>query len=103
MLNLYGITLSKLEALMLEQGQSKFRAKQLYTWIYEKEEIDFDNMSDISKSFRDVLKQSKSLINSTVSNAIAVLNFVESTNSEFIINSFGFYQKTYFPITLQLW
>ena len=41
---------------MLEQGQSKFRAKQLFTWIYEKNETDFDNMSDISKSFRDVLK-----------------------------------------------
>lgn len=56
MINLYGLPLHKLEKLMLDEGQSKFRAKQLYTWIYEKEETNFDNMSDISKVFRDVLK-----------------------------------------------
>ena len=39
MINLYGKTLEKLEALMLEEGQSKFRAKQLFTWIYEKKEV----------------------------------------------------------------
>ncbi|MDD6302087.1 MAG: 23S rRNA (adenine(2503)-C(2))-methyltransferase RlmN [Bacillales bacterium] len=57
MINLYGVTLSKLEKMMLEEGQSKFRAKQLFTWIYEKGCIDFDDMSDISKSFREVLKE----------------------------------------------
>ena len=56
MTNLYGLPLSKLESLMIEEGQSKFRGKQLYTWIYEKNETDFDNMSDISKTFREVLK-----------------------------------------------
>lgn len=56
MINLYGLPLLKLEKLMLEQGQSKFRGKQLFTWIYEKNETNFDNMSDISKSFREVLK-----------------------------------------------
>ena len=66
MINLYGVPLYKLEQMMIEEGQSKFRAKQLYTWIYEKEEIDFDNMSDISKSFRDVLKQKYCLIKPTI-------------------------------------
>ncbi len=56
MINLYGLPLHKLEKLMIEEGQTKFRAKQLFTWIYEKEETNFDNMSDISKTFRDVLK-----------------------------------------------
>ena len=57
MINLYGLTLTKLEALMIEEGQSKYRAKQLYTWMYEKQVTDFDLMSDISKKFIAVLKE----------------------------------------------
>lgn len=56
MINLYGLTLKKLEELMLNEGQNKFRANQLFTWIYEKQVNDFDQMSDISKNFREVLK-----------------------------------------------
>ena len=33
MINLYGIPLNKLEKLMLDENQSKFRPKQLFTWI----------------------------------------------------------------------
>ena len=66
MINLYGIPLNKLEKLMLDENQSKFRAKQLFTWIYEKEETDFDNMSDISKSFREVLKEKYCLIKPSI-------------------------------------
>lgn len=56
MINLYGLTLAKLEELMINEGQKKYRATQLFTWIYEKEATDFDQMSDVSKSFREVLK-----------------------------------------------
>ena len=57
MINLYGLTMSKLEELMISEGQKKFRAKQLFSWIYEKKASSIDEMSDISKSFRDVLKE----------------------------------------------
>ncbi len=57
MINLYGLTLEKLEELMLLEGQKKYRATQLFTWIYEKKTTTFDEMSDVSKSFREVLKQ----------------------------------------------
>ncbi|MBE6132758.1 MAG: 23S rRNA (adenine(2503)-C(2))-methyltransferase RlmN [Erysipelotrichaceae bacterium] len=57
MINLYGLTLDKLVELMLQEGQTKYRAKQLFTWIYEKGVTDFDEMSDISKAFREVLKE----------------------------------------------
>lgn len=57
MINLYGLTMEKLESRMAEENQSRFRAKQLYTWIYEKKETDFDRMSDISKRFIAVLKE----------------------------------------------
>ena len=56
MINLYGLTLPKLEELMLAEGQKSYRATQLYTWIYEKRATSFDEMSDISLKFREVLK-----------------------------------------------
>jgi 23S rRNA (adenine2503-C2)-methyltransferase len=42
---------------MVQEGQKPFRAIQLYTWMYEKRATNFDEMSDISLSFREVLKQ----------------------------------------------
>jgi len=57
MINLYGMELSKLQTLMVELGQKPFRAIQLYTWIYEKKATSFDEMSDISLAFREVLKE----------------------------------------------
>lgn len=57
MINLYGLEMSKLENLMLERGQKKYRATQLFTWIYEKKAKTFDEMSDVSKLFRDELNR----------------------------------------------
>lgn len=57
MINLYGMEMQKLQKLMLEEGQKAYRAVQLYTWIYEKKATSFDEMSDISQKFRDVLKE----------------------------------------------
>lgn len=49
--------LTKLQALMVELGQKPFRAIQLYTWLYEKKATSFDEMTDISLAFREVLKE----------------------------------------------
>ena len=57
MINLYGQEINKLTKLMLEEGQKSYRAIQLYTWLYEKRATSFDEMTDISLSFREVLKQ----------------------------------------------
>lgn len=57
MINLFGQEISKLEALLMERGQKKFRATQLFSWIYEKKVTNFDDMSDVSKSFREELKR----------------------------------------------
>ncbi|HHT67608.1 MAG TPA: 23S rRNA (adenine(2503)-C(2))-methyltransferase RlmN [Erysipelotrichaceae bacterium] len=57
MINLYGQEIKKLIALMEQEGQKPYRATQLYTWLYQHRVQDFDEMSDISKSFREVLKQ----------------------------------------------
>ena len=57
MINLYGQEISKLEKLMIERGQKKYRATQLFTWIYEKKAKTFDEMSDVSKVFREELNR----------------------------------------------
>lgn len=56
MTNIIGIELSKLEAQMIELNQKKYRATQLFIWLYEKNAKSFDEMSDISLSFRETLK-----------------------------------------------
>lgn len=61
MMNLYGFELSKLEEKMLEEGQKKYRATQLFKWIYEKRVTTFDEMTDVSLRFREVLKEKYSL------------------------------------------
>lgn len=37
-------------------GEKSFRAKQVYEWLWQKGETDFDNMSNLSKIFRNTLK-----------------------------------------------
>ena len=54
--NLLGYTLPKLTEEFLGLNQSKFRAKQVFGWIYGKKVFDFEAMTDVSKDFRAVLK-----------------------------------------------
>lgn len=57
MKNIYNYTLKDLGDLMIGLGQKQFRANQLYSWIYQKRVKEFDEMSDVSLSFRQTLKQ----------------------------------------------
>lgn len=58
MINLFNYSRKKLEELLTEKyNQKRFRATQLFNWIYTKKIYDFDLMSDISKTFIDVLKK----------------------------------------------
>ena len=66
MINLYGLEIHKLEELMLNEEQKKFRATQLFTWIYEKKATTFDEMTDISLKFREVLKEKYCLVKPTI-------------------------------------
>lgn len=57
MINLYGYEINKLEKLLTDRGQKRFRATQLYIWMYQKLATTFDEMSDVSKSFREELNR----------------------------------------------
>lgn len=57
MINFYDFTYEKLIDFLLSVGEKKYRAKQLFTWVYQKNVRDFSKMSDISKDSQ--LKLSK--------------------------------------------
>ncbi len=39
-----------------EQGEPKFRAKQIYQWLWQKSVTDFDDMTNLSKDLRTLFK-----------------------------------------------
>lgn len=56
MFDIRNFTFDELKEAIAEQGHREFRARQLFKWLYEKCAAGFDEMTDISKSFRDELK-----------------------------------------------
>lgn len=57
MTSIYSYSLEELTNLMLNLNQSSYRSKQIYSWLYQKRVKSFDDMSDISKDFREQLKE----------------------------------------------
>lgn len=54
---LAGMSLEELENLMSELGATKFRAKQIHNWVYTKSVSTIDEMTNLSKDFREQLKE----------------------------------------------
>ncbi|MEY2704647.1 MAG: hypothetical protein RL407_709 [Bacteroidota bacterium] len=50
------LSLSELEEFFVLQGEKKFRAKQVYEWLWHKSLKNFDDMSNISLPTRELLK-----------------------------------------------
>lgn len=55
--NIFNYTHEQLTEKLLSLGEKKFRATQLFSWIYEKNVLDFQGMSDISKSSIALLQE----------------------------------------------
>lgn len=51
------LQLEELTRLILDLGQPKFRAKQIYEWLWAKGVTNFDEMTNLSKEFRIKLKE----------------------------------------------
>ena len=49
MRNIYGITLSELENYFIEKNDKKFKATQIFEWVYKKRIKNFDDMKNVSK------------------------------------------------------
>lgn len=61
MINLIGLDLNEIIEILEGLKQPKFRAKQLWYWIYNQGEQDFDKMSNLPKDLREQLKAGFSL------------------------------------------
>ncbi len=55
--NLLGLTQAELQAFVERMGEKPFRARQLMKWLYHRNVSDFDEMTDLAKSFRAKLKE----------------------------------------------
>ncbi|KAA3600939.1 MAG: 23S rRNA (adenine(2503)-C(2))-methyltransferase RlmN [Calditrichaeota bacterium] len=55
--NLKGLTLPQLEEFFLKIGEKRFRAEQVFLWIYNKKAKSFDEMTNLSKATREKLKE----------------------------------------------
>ncbi len=54
--NIYNLTVEDLEKYFLSIDEKKFKAVQLYSWLYEKRVTSFDDMTDMKKTVIDRLK-----------------------------------------------
>ena len=61
MKSIYDYNFSEMEELMIYQGWKKFRAKQLFEWLYRKRVKTFDDMTSINKDMRAYLKENFTL------------------------------------------
>jgi 23S rRNA (adenine2503-C2)-methyltransferase len=57
MKSIFDYTIEMLEEYFLSIGEKKFKAKQVFEWIYQKRVYNFDDMSNISLSLREKLKE----------------------------------------------
>ena len=58
MKDIFGLTIEELQDLFVAAGMKKFRAKQVYQWLYQKSVFDFVAMHNLSKADIATLEQS---------------------------------------------
>ena len=57
MYDFFELTLRDLESAIGALGKEKYRSKQLFKWIYNKNTLDFEEMTNISKGLRVIFKE----------------------------------------------
>ena len=57
MKSIYGITLEELEKYFIDKNEKKFKASQIFDWVYKKRIKDFELITNISKKTINDLKQ----------------------------------------------
>lgn len=56
-MNIYDLTLEKLENYFIGINEKKYRAKQVFSWLYEKRVTTFEEMTDLKKDLIEKLKE----------------------------------------------
>lgn len=85
-IDIRSLTLAGIEKYFSEIGEKSFRAKQVYSWLWEKSATDFDQMSNLSKELRTKLNGFFSI------NAVKV-HTSQFSNDRTIKNSFKLYDN----------
>jgi 23S rRNA (adenine2503-C2)-methyltransferase len=91
MQDFFNLTLQELEGALGALGNEKYRAKQLFQWIYHKGVLDFSEMSNVPKSLRSIFQSMFGLSNLTVQEALTSsdgsIKFAFSTADGYTIES----------------
>lgn len=56
-IDILSLSLEELENILIENGEKKFRAKQIFQWLHVKRVFDFSRMTDISVQLRQSLSE----------------------------------------------
>ena len=100
------LDLKELTAFVESLGEKAFRAKQIYQWLHGKQVTSFDEMSNISKTFIEKLKENSYLVNlkqedisigdncflgqnSTIMYGCTLANNIIVASGSVVCNSFG--------------
>lgn len=62
MTDIFGLLPEELERLLVEKGMKKFRAKQVFQWLYRKSVFSFEEMHNLSKADIALLKENFTLL-----------------------------------------
>ncbi len=55
--NIFGYSLSQLEDLLEAEGEKRFRGRQIFQWLYQKQAASFDEMTNLNRPLRDRLAE----------------------------------------------
>lgn len=62
MKTIYDLNLKQLEEMLAGYGQKPYRAKQLFTWLYRKRVLSFDEMTDLPAALIEKLKENYTIM-----------------------------------------
>ena len=54
--SIYGLTIEQLKEWFVENGQKKYRAEQVWDWLYIKRVTEFSEMKNLSKDCIELLE-----------------------------------------------
>ncbi|MDR2904170.1 MAG: 23S rRNA (adenine(2503)-C(2))-methyltransferase RlmN [Clostridiales bacterium] len=90
--DLKSMPLQELELFTQALGEPKFRAKQIFQWLHQKNISDFDGMTTLSKPFREVLKEKTTIsfaekVEKIASSVDFTTKYLFQTENDYIIES----------------
>lgn len=93
--NIYGLTLSELQEIVLELNLPQFTAKQITQWLYQKHVASFDEMTNLSKKARQAFDEKFTIV---VHQHQTVQTSADGTKKYLFATDFGkFVEAAYIP------